>query len=60
MEVIKIKPNTIFLLETNGMLPELQQESIFKLWNSVLPSTKLLIVPKGAIKILEADDGLES
>ena len=53
MEIIKVTPNMLFVLETDGtILPE-QQKEIHEHWATLFKLNKLLICTKGSIKILE-------
>lgn len=56
MEIIKVTPNMLFVLETNGTMLPAQQDEIHKQWKSLFSVNQLLICTKGSIKILELPD----
>lgn len=53
MEIIKIKPNMIFMLEIDGKMPHAEKSAILESWHSVMPNRQLLVVAKDSLKILE-------
>lgn len=53
MERIEIKPNMVFLVETDDALPDARKQEILKQWDKIFPNNHLLILKKGFIKILE-------
>lgn len=54
MEVIKVKPDAVFLLEIEKGIVEKEKEAILLAWNGLIPN-KLIIVPKGTLKMLEVE-----
>lgn len=52
MEVVKVQPDAVFLLEVEKGISEKEKEAILLAWNGIIPN-KLIIVPKGTLKMLE-------
>jgi hypothetical protein len=53
MEIIKVTPNMIFLLELEQSLPENQKSAILQEWETIFPDNKLIITQRNSLKILE-------
>ena len=53
MEMIKITPNMVFILETDTALPDQQKIELLEQWNKLFPQNQLLVVKKGTMKILD-------
>ena len=56
MEIIKITPNMVFMLEVDGKMTENERDAILKSWKSLIPDRPLLIAVKNSIKILEIEN----
>ena len=53
MEIIKITPKMIFLLELEQSLPEGEKADILQQWEQMFPDNKLIITQRNTLKILE-------
>lgn len=55
MQIIKVKPGQVFLLEVDSVIPENEKAHILKEWNKILPNNPIIIVKNGSLSILESD-----
>lgn len=55
MQIIKVKPGQVFILELDPSLSDGQKEALLKEWNKILPDNPVVMVAKGSLSILSTD-----